>query len=344
MKLQPLIWEGESLKIIDQTVLPHRLVYRRIKELAELKEAIQNLRIRGAPLLGIASAFGVYLGIKESKVRNFKEFVEELDRVIEFLKSSRPTAVNLFWGMERVKEKVRKNSHLPVEKLKLLCREEAEKIKEEDEKICQMIGEHGATLIEDGDGILTHCNAGGLATSGYGTALGVIYSAHHQGKEITVYVDETRPLLQGARLTTWELLQAGIRAVLICDNMAGEVMREGKVKKVIVGADRIARNGDTANKIGSYSLAILSYYHNIPFYVAAPTSTIDPKIGKGSDIPIEIRKKEEITHFQGKEVAPSGVEAYNPAFDVVPSSLISGIITEKGIIYPPYEKSLVKIL
>ena len=340
MRWEPVRWRGDSLEVLDQTLLPLDEKYLNLNSVESIREAIVNLKVRGAPLLGIIGAFGVYIGIRESKAKEGEEFLKELNKVIEYLGSSRPTAVNLFWGMKRIKERVCKNIFLPVEELKKISLSEAIKILEEDKKICRDIGESGSEIVKDGDSILTHCNAGGLATSGYGTALAILYSAKEKGKSFKVYADETRPLLQGARLTCWELIKAGIETYLICDDMAGEVMRERKVNKVIVGADRIANNGDTANKIGSYSLAILAHYHNIPFYVAAPLSTIDWELSTGEKIPIELRNEDEVTHCLGKRIAPYKVKVYNPAFDIVPNNLITAIITEKGIVYPPYEKNL----
>ncbi len=340
MKWKPVSWEGDSLKVLDQTLLPGEEKYLTLKSVEEVWEAIISLRVRGAPLLGVVGAFGVYIGIRNSAAKSREEFLREVNKVIDYIGSSRPTAVNLFWAMQRIKEKVSKHTTLSVQELKRIILSEAIAILKEDDEICRGIGISGAEIIKDGDSILTHCNAGGLATSGYGTALAVLYRAREEGKSFRVYADETRPLLQGARLTCWELVKAGIETYLICDDMAGEVMREAKVNKVIVGADRIASNGDTANKIGSYSLAVLAHYHNIPFYIAAPLSTVDWELSNGEGIPIELRREDEVTHCRGVEIAPCGVKVYNPAFDVVPNKLITGIITEKGIVYPPYEKNL----
>ena len=340
MKWKPIEWNDGKLKILDQTLLPKRERYLYLETLKDVWEAIKNLRVRGAPLIGITAAFGIYIGMKNSKAENGEGFLGEMKKVIDYIGSSRPTAVNLFWAMERLNKKIKENISLSVEKLKKVLLDESILILREDEEICRKIGEFGSKLIKNNDSILTHCNAGGLATSGYGTALAVLYYAKERGKIFRVYADETRPLLQGARLTCWELTKEEIETYLICDDMAGEVMKEGKVNKVIIGADRIVRNGDTANKIGSYPLAILSDYHNIPFYVAAPLSTIDFNLSCGKEIPIEIRKENEVSHFSGKRIAPYGVKVYNPAFDVVPHELISGIITEKGIVEPPYEKNL----
>ena len=343
MFIEPLRWEGDTLRILDQTKLPQEEVYIPVPDPETLFEAIVNLRIRGAPLLGIAGAFGLYLGIRDFDSSHPGKFMERLRKVRDYLAKSRPTAVNLFWAMDRVVQRVEKENLKDVEEMKRKVLEEALAILEEDKRLCERIGESGAEIIEEEDSILTHCNAGGLATSGYGTALAVIYKAKEQGKKIVVYADETRPLLQGARLTAWELRKAGIETWVICDNTAGEVMREGRVKKVIVGADRIASNGDTANKVGSYSLAVLAKYHSLPFYIAAPFSTIDFHLRRGEEIPIEERKKEEVLSFRGLRVAPGDVNAYNPAFDVVPHHLITAFITDRGIIYPPFPEGLSKL-
>jgi len=301
------------------------------------------MRIRGAPALGVAAAFGVVLGIKDSKAKDFEQFKVEIKRVCDFLRSSRPTAVNLFWGLERMYQIVVNNKDLPLSELKQKLLQEALRIMEEDKRCNQAIGKEGTSLINDGDVVLTHCNAGALATAGYGTALSIIYRAKEEGKRIKVYVDETRPLLQGARLTAWELLREGIEITLICDNMAGWVMKEGKIDKVIVGADRVAANGDVANKIGTYSLAVLAKENKVPFYVACPLSTVDLSIPSGDRIPIELRKDEEVTTFCSKRCAPERVGVYNPAFDVTPSQYISAIITERGICRPPYNENLSKL-
>ncbi|MDD5454993.1 MAG: S-methyl-5-thioribose-1-phosphate isomerase [Candidatus Ratteibacteria bacterium] len=344
MPFAPIEWQNNKVKIIDQTSLPKKLSYLYIQTAEEMFDAIKTLKIRGAPAIGIAAAFGLYLGIKDYKTTSFKTFDKKFKDIIKYLSSCRPTAYNLFGAMERLQDKVGQFKKYPIETIKGAILEETLKIQMEDNKTCQSIGEKGANLIKDADAILTHCNAGGLATSGYGTALAVIFKAKEQGKKIKVYVSETRPLLQGARLTCWELAQEKIDTTLICDNMAGEVMKEGKINKVIVGADRIALNGDTANKIGTYSLAVLASFHNIPFYVAAPISTFDPKIRTGEDIPIEQRDPGEIENFAGKRITPKGTKIYNPAFDVVPNSLITCIITEKKLVYPSYRKNIKKVL
>jgi len=334
MPLPTIEWSNGKVKLIDQTLLPNELKYIECTNVDELWEAIKVLRVRGAPAIGIAGALGTVLGIWNSEAKNYSEFIDQLDKVTSYLAMSRPTAVNLFWALGRMKAVADANNDKDIPQLKEILLAEAQKIIDDDKVMCRAIGKYGAELIKDGDTILTHCNAGGLATADYGTALAIMFTAHEQGKRIKVFADETRPLLQGARLTSWELLQAGIDVTLICDNMAGQVMKEGKINCVIVGADRIAANGDTANKIGTYGVAILAKEHKIPFYVAAPTSTFDLRLATGDLIPIEQRKAEEITEGFGERTAPHGVKVYNPAFDVTPARLIDAIITEKGIISP----------
>lgn len=318
-KVETLRWLGDEnghLVLIDQTRLPMELVEIECRTVESVWEAIKQLRVRGAPAIGISAAYGVIIGLQSGR---------PLEEITAYLASSRPTAVNLFWALERMKKAA-------LEKRNLLA--EARAIHEEDRAMCHAIGRYGAELLANNTGVLTHCNAGGLATAEYGTALSVFFTAQDQGKQLHVFVDETRPLLQGARLTAWELAQRGIKATLICDNMAAQVMREGKVQAVIVGADRITANGDTANKIGTYSVAVLAQAHQIPFYVAAPTSTFDLSLESGDLIPIEQRSSTEITHGFGKQTAPEGIDVYNPAFDVTPARLIKGIVTEHGIIEP----------
>jgi methylthioribose-1-phosphate isomerase len=325
-----LAWIGETdgfLRLIDQTLLPSRLEYRDCRTVESVWEAIRSLRVRGAPAIGVAAAYGVVLGLQE-KARGLSE-------ITAFLRTSRPTAVNLFWALDRMEQHGRRLEPVlgPTEWMVAMLRE-AKAIEDEDRRMCRAIGEHGAHLIAPDSGVLTHCNAGSLATADYGTALAVMFVAAEQGKRFHVMVDETRPLLQGARLTSWELRQRGIDCTLICDNMAGWVMKQGKVQVVVVGADRIAANGDTANKIGTYSVALLAKAHNIPFYVAAPSTTFDLSLVSGDTIPIEQRDAREITHGFGQATAPEGMPVYNPAFDVTPARLISGIITEQGVISP----------
>ena len=322
--------------LIDQTRLPVELVLFVCDDVDMVWEAIKSLRVRGAPAIGIAAAYGVCLGLQAVGDDDESAFFARLEKVSDYLAASRPTAVNLSWALERMKNKAQQlrgeKSGVAAIRAGLLA--EARAIHDEDRAMCHAIGRHGAELLSDGWGVLTHCNAGGLATSEYGTALAVFFSAHDQGKKLHVFVDETRPLLQGARLTTWELAQRGIATTLICDSMAAHVMMEGHVQAVVTGADRIAANGDTANKIGTYALAVLARAHDIPFYVAAPSSTFDLSLATGEDIPIELRGAEEITHGFGRQTAPDGINVYNPAFDVTPAVLISGIITERGVIQP----------
>ena len=340
MPIPTIEWVDGRIHLIDQTLLPNEFKQIYCDDVESVWEASKSLRVRGAPAIGIAGALGAVLGIWKSKATNYPDFAAELKKVTDYLATSRPTAVNLFWALKRIEQTAEKHKDLEIEQLKGVLLDEAQNIIEEDRARCRAIGQHGLNLLRNGDTILTHCNAGGLATSDYGTALAVMFSAHELGKNISVYADETRPLLQGARLTAWELMQAGIDVTLICDNMAAQVMKEGKIQCVIVGADRIAANGDTANKIGTYNVAILAKVHDIPFYVAAPTSTLDLSLETGDLIPIEQRAAEEVTEGFGSRTAPEGVKVYSPAFDVTPAHLITAIITEKGIAYPPYEESL----
>ncbi|MEW6096704.1 MAG: S-methyl-5-thioribose-1-phosphate isomerase [bacterium] len=325
ISVETIKWEDDKLKIIDQTKLPDELVYLECTTPEEVAEAIKILQVRGAPAIGIAAAYGVVLGM------------DKLDETIKLLANTRPTAVNLFWALQRMKRCAKGHKGA---KLKKALLTEAILIHEDDKEKCRKMGEYGASLIKDGDTVLTHCNAGALATGGMGTALSPIYIAKKQGKKVKVFADETRPLLQGARLTTWELKQAGIDVTLICDNMAAVVMKEGKIDLVMVGADRIVKNGDVANKIGTYGVAVLAKAHNIPFYVVAPTSTIDLLLEDGSQIPIEERGSYEVTHGFGKRIAPEGINVYSPAFDVTPNSLITAIVTENGIAHPPFIKTI----
>jgi len=335
---ETLSWHGDvdgHLSLIDQTLLPTELRQIECVDTATVWEAIKQLRVRGAPAIGIAAAYGVCLGLK-ADANSTEQFREQLNQTCDYLGTSRPTAVNLFWALDRMRgcgeRLIREGTDVGAMRALLLA--EARAIHDEDRQMCHAIGRHGADLLSDGAGVLTHCNAGGLATAEYGTALSVFFTAQDQGKRLHVFVDETRPLLQGARLTSWELLERGIDATLICDSMAAQVMREGRVDAIITGADRIAANGDSANKIGTYSLAVLAAYHKIPFYIAAPSSTFDLSINSGDEIPIEERSPEEITNGFGRQTAPDGMSVYNPAFDVTPASLIRAIITEHGLIEP----------
>ena len=340
MPIATIEWENGKVKIIDQNKLPHELVRIYCPDVKTLREAISSLKVRGAPALGIAGAFGVVLGIQNSPTTDFPTFARELEEVIDYLGSSRPTAVNLFWALRRMRDCAEKNKDREVSEIKRALEEEALQIMEEDRICSRQMAKKGACLLKDGDRVLTHCNAGALATADYGTALGVIYRAKEEGKKVTVYADETRPLLQGARLTTWELLQGGVEVTLICDNMAGDLMQRGKIDKVLVGADRVAANGDVANKIGTYTLAVLAKENEIPFYVVCPISSIDLQILSGNMIPIEERDSREVTHFARKRVAPNGVKVYNPAFDITPAHYITAIITERQIFRPPYKEIL----
>jgi len=333
-----ITWIGGTdgfVRLIDQTLLPTRLEYRDCRTVEEVWEAIRNLRIRGAPAIGVAAAMGVVLGMQKVSHRTRGAYWHRLKEVSDYLRTSRPTAVNLFWALDRMERRVQgRTENGSSAQLTEDLLSEARAIEEEDRRMCRAIGEAGADLIQDGQGVLTHCNAGGLATADFGTALAVLFTAAERGRRFRVFVDETRPLLQGARLTAWELRQHGIDTVLICDSMAAQVMKEGKVQIVLVGADRIAANGDTANKIGTYGVALLAQAHGIPFYVAAPSSTFDLNLKSGDTIPIEQRDPKEVTHGFGRQTAPEGVEVYNPAFDVTPARLIAGIITERGVIQP----------
>lgn len=341
-----LEWVGDApsgfLRLIDQTRLPSEVVNLDAHDVATVWEAIKVLRVRGAPAIGVAAAYGAVIGARARGLDRVVDVHQALREAAGFLRTSRPTAVNLFWALDRMEASAQRSRPEAPSGLLFLdaLLAEAHAIAAEDRDMCRAIGRHGASLLESGQGVLTHCNAGGLATSDYGTALAVIFSAHEAGKQIEVFVDETRPLLQGARLTAWELVQRGIPATLICDNMAAQVMKEGRVQAVVVGADRIAANGDTANKIGTYGVAVLAHAHGIPFYVAAPSSTFDLSLSDGAHIPIEQRDASEITRWHDRPTAPDGVAVYNPAFDVTPAHLIAGIITERGVIRPVTTKSV----
>lgn len=332
-----MTWLGDAtgkLRMIDQTLLPVEYIEIELDQVEQVFEAIRSLRVRGAPAIGCAAAYGLVIGLQKFTSLPRAEFDTKVLDVADYLATSRPTAVNLFWALDRMRGVLPKEPKLTSPDLLARLLTEAKAIEDEDREMCAAIGRHGAALLKDGTGVLTHCNAGGLATAGDGTALAVIFAAAAAGKQLQVFADETRPLLQGARLTSWELQRRGVPVTLICDNMAGWVMHEGRVQAVIVGADRITANGDTANKIGTYSVALLAKAHGIPFYVAAPTSTFDLTLATGTEIPIEQRAAREITHGFGKQTAPEGVDVYNPAFDVTPANLIAAIITERGLIQP----------
>lgn len=335
--LEPIRYENGRLMIIDQTLLPVEYREIEISSLDAAYEAIKTLKVRGAPAIGVFAAYAVYIYAKSlSEDEFYKKYMEASHR----LSQSRPTAVNLFWALQRMDDVVEKNKNLSLDEILSAMESEAMAIHREDIETCRQIGLHGAELLEDGQSILTHCNAGILATSKYGTALSPVYIAKEQGKDIHVYVDETRPLLQGSRLTAFELMREGVDATLITDNMAGLVMNEGKIDAVIVGCDRVAANGDTANKIGTYSVAVLAKAHDIPFYIAGPKSTFDLECASGNEIPIEERDPSEIICGMGVQTAPTDMKVYNPAFDVTPHALIDGIITEEGVLRPPYDESI----
>lgn len=345
MDIKTIEWRRNSIRIIDQTKLPQELKYIYIKDLKSLWHAVKKMKIRGAPALGAASGLGVYLGVRNLKTKDFSQFKRKLDKVINYIGLVRPTARNLFWALERMRNIAYQNKNKSISYIKEQIFKEANKIIKEDRICCRKIGYYGASLIKNNDRILTICNAGILATVDYGTALGIIYQAHQKGKNVKVFVCETRPMLQGARLSCWELNKVGIDVTLICDSMAATLMKHGKIDKVITGADRIALNADTANKIGTYNLAVLSYHHSIPFYVAVPLTTFDSEIKTGKDIPIEERSSFEVTDlFFKRPIAPKDIKVFNPAFDVTPYNLITAIITDKGIIKPPYRRNILKIL
>jgi methylthioribose-1-phosphate isomerase len=342
-----LHWVGDRsgyLALIDQTLLPVEFREVECRDVATVWEAIKMLRVRGAPAIGISAAYGVVVGLQMGHDGSGAGALTRMREVCDHLATSRPTAVNLFWALDRMRRVGESLGQVSAEQLADRLLAEARAIESEDRDICRAIGRHGMSLLNDGDGVLTHCNAGGLATADYGTALAVFFAMHEAGRKISVYADETRPLLQGARLTAWELAQRGIDVTLICDNMAAQVMREGRVRAAIVGADRITANGDTANKIGTYGVALLCQAHGLPFYVAAPSSTFDFSLATGDLIPIEQRDPREITHGFGRQTAPEGVKVYNPAFDVTPARLITAFITEVGVIRPPYGENLRKAL
>ncbi|NLN48028.1 MAG: S-methyl-5-thioribose-1-phosphate isomerase [Clostridiales bacterium] len=332
---------NNELILLDQTLLPNEEKYIRLKDKESIWDAIYELKVRGAPAIGIAAAFGIYVCVNDSIATDFDSFYREFSEIKSFIASARPTAVNLFWALDRMEKCILHNKEKSINEIKKALLDEAVSIKDEDEKVCKNIGEHALALLKPNMGILTHCNAGTIATSKYGTALAPIYLGQERGYNFKVFADETRPLLQGARLTTWELSKAGVNVTLICDNMASMVMKKGWVNAVFVGCDRVAANGDAANKIGTTGVAILTKHYDIPFYVCAPLSTIDLDTDTGKDIKIEERPGEEIYKaWYTKPMAPQGIKTYNPAFDVTEAELISAIITEKGVLYPPYGKSI----
>ena len=337
---EPILWQNGELFLLDQTQLPLTTVTEKQETVEQVWDSIKRLKVRGAPAIGIAGAYGLVMAVKNQTHLAASDFLAELERQANYLDSARPTAVNLRWALRRIVNKAQELSHLPVPELHAALEQEAVQIHDEDRQLCRSIGEHGVSLIKDGMGVLTHCNAGALATSELGTALAPLYLAHERGTRFKVYADETRPLLQGARLTSWELQQSGIDVTLICDNMAAHMMSQGLVDLVIVGTDRVAANGDVANKIGTLGVAILAQYFQIPFYVACPYSTIDFATAEGKAIVIEERSEDEVTHFGLRRTAPENMTVRNPAFDVTPHTLVTGLITERGIIRPPYAENL----
>jgi methylthioribose-1-phosphate isomerase len=338
--IQTLEWTDSGVRFIDQTKLPTEETYVTCKTHQQVADAIRTMVVRGAPAIGVAGAMGIALGVKNSKAESVGELKQEFDQICDAMGKTRPTAVNLFWAIRRLQDKFELLRVRPLPQIKQALIEEAQRMHAEDIAANQAMGRHGAALMPATGGVLTHCNAGALATCGYGTALGVIRAAVEQGKKIHVYADETRPFLQGSRLTAWELMKDGIPTTVISDNMAGAMMSQGKIGAIVVGADRIAANGDVANKIGTYTVAVLAKEHGIPFYVAAPFSTIDLQTPDGSKIPIEQRNPREVTHIGGRQMVPEGVQIENPAFDVTPAKYVTAIVTERGIARSPYVESL----
>jgi len=344
MSFSPILFENNVLKMIDQRLLPTEEVWLEYRDYQAVAEAIVTMVVRGAPAIGVAAAFGAAFGARDIAADSFDAFAKDFAEVCAVLAATRPTAVNLFWALERMQRVAEAKRELPLARLKEALLDEACEIAAEDVRINRAMGRHGEALLADGARILTHCNAGALATGGFGTSLGVIRAAVEAGKKISVLADETRPWLQGARLTTWELQRDGIPVTLICDNMAGYLMSKGEIDGVIVGADRIAANGDVANKIGTYTVAVLAREHGIPFYVAAPISTIDLKLSDGSQIPIEERSEREVTHVGERRLAPEGIAVRNPAFDVTPARLVTAIITERGVAQGDYSSVLQRLV
>lgn len=338
--IQTLEWTDTGVRFIDQTKLPTEETYVVCKNYQQVADVIRNMVVRGAPAIGVAAAMGIALGVRNSSAESAGDLKRDFDQICDVIGKTRPTAVNLFWAIKRMQQKFESLRVRPVSQLKEALIEEAKRMHAEDIAINQAMGRNGATLLPAEGSVLTHCNAGALATAGYGTALGVIRAAVEAGKKIHVYADETRPFLQGSRLTAWELTKDNIPTTVISDNMAGAMMRHGRIGAVIVGADRIAANGDVANKIGTYTVAVLAKEHGIPFYVAAPISTVDLETPDGDKIPIEQRSPAEVTHIAGKPITPKGVEVENPAFDVTPAKYVTAIVTERGIARAPYEESL----
>jgi methylthioribose-1-phosphate isomerase len=345
LSIAPVKYENQQMLILDQTLLPCETLYIELKTKEQVWEAINKLKVRGAPAIGIAAAYGSYIAMRESQAKDYAEFREEFLKISAYLAGARPTAVNLCWALDRMTRCIDHARDLDVDQIKEAMLAEAEEIREEDERVCRQIGENALSLLKPGMGILTHCNAGTIATSKYGTALSAIYLGQERGYGFKVFADETRPLLQGARLTAWELDRFGVDVTLICDNMASIVMKNGWIDAVVVGCDRISANGDTANKIGTSGVAILAKNYGIPVYVHAPLSTIDLATKSGKDIPIELRDGSEIYRmWYERDMAPAGIKTYNPAFDVTDAEFITAIITEKGIAYPPFADSLARVM
>ncbi|HVO95088.1 MAG TPA: S-methyl-5-thioribose-1-phosphate isomerase [Terriglobales bacterium] len=345
--IQTLEWTDQGVRFIDQTKLPTEEIYVNCTTYQQVADVIRNMVVRGAPAIGVAAAMGIALGVRNSQAADVAALKKDFDMIAKAIGETRPTAVNLFWAIRRMSDLFDSLSSRPgatVEKIKSALVEEAKRMHAEDIAANQAMGRHGATLMPSSGGVLTHCNAGALATAGYGTALGVIRAAVEAGKKIHVYADETRPFLQGARLTAWELMKDGIPTTVISDNMAATMMQKGKIGAIVVGADRIAANGDVANKVGTYGVAILAKEHGIPFYVAAPISTVDMATADGSGIPIEQRNTKEVSHIAGKQMVPDGVSIENPAFDVTPAKYVAAIITERGIAKAPYGEALKKLV
>lgn len=342
MVIRHISWDGDSLQVLDQRLLPQRMNWIKCDSLEKIFSVIRNMNVRGAPLIGIVSAFGIVIHLKKSRAKNRAELAQLLSEARNLLSQARPTAVNLFWALDRMQNVFESQRDKEPAEIISILESSARRIWEEDIRISIQMAEHAQVLLKDGESVLTHCNAGALATGGYGTALGVFFKAKEKGKKLKVYVDETRPVLQGARLTCWELKQAGIDYVLITDNMAGYLMKKGKIKKIFLGADRVARNGGIANKIGTYSLAQLAHLHRIPFYVVAPSSSFDLEIENEEEIPIEERAPQEVLFINDKPIAPVESKVENPAFDLTPPELITALITEMGIIYPPFKEGIAR--
>ena len=342
--IHTLEWTDSGVRFLDQTKLPTEETYVTCRTHQQVADVIRNMVVRGAPAIGVAAGLGIALGVKNSKAESAADLKKEFDEICKIIGETRPTAVNLFWAIRRMQGKFEQLRVRPIPQIKQSLIEEAQRMHAEDIAANQAMGRHGATLMPSSGGVLTHCNAGALATAGYGTALGVIRAAVESGKQIHVYADETRPFLQGARLTAWELVKDGIPTTVISDNMAGTMMKQGKIGAIVVGADRIAANGDVANKVGTYTVAILAKEHGIPFYVAAPISTVDLATADGGGIPIEQRNTKEVSHIAGKQMVPDGASIENPAFDVTPARYVTAIITERGIAKAPYDTSLRRLV